>query len=184
MTPEEYLTEFYKKYFDEEMISVWPNYKVDQAEIISLIEKYDIHSVLEVGTWKGWTGLAIALHPNIKRFKAVDIKKEMNIPYSHPAHPQNDDKIGYFLQFSPIAEIEFCDSRNYKSEEKFDMVFIDANHSYEFVKNDTENIGKNANKLIVWHDYPNEEGVARYLNEVGNFQKGAGYVAYREIESK
>jgi len=181
MTPEEYITEFHKKYFDEAGASIWPNHKIDQTEIIFLIEKYDIHSVLEVGTWKGWTGLAIALHPNIKRFKAIDIKKDMNIVYDHPAHPQNG-QVGLFLKNSPIAELEFCDSKNYKSQEKFDMVFIDGDHGYDYVKNDTENIGKNALKLIVWHDYPNEKGVAQYLNETQNFIKGQGLIAYREIK--
>ena len=39
---------------------------------------------------------------------------------------------------------------------KFDMIFIDGDHSYDAVKKDTENafkILKDDNSIIVWHDY-------------------------------
>jgi len=182
MNPEEYITKFHEKYFDNEIVGIWPTYKEDQMELIRLIEDYDIHSVLEVGTWKGWTGLAMALHPNINRFKAIDINEAMEMKYNHGAHKTDDKKIGFYLKNCPKAELEFCDSLKFKSEEKFDMVFIDADHEYSHVKSDTENIGmKNATKLIVWHDYPNGEGVRIYLDGSGNFKKGAGLIAYREI---
>jgi len=39
---------------------------------------------------------------------------------------------------------------------KFDVIFIDGNHSYKFVKNDTEKVFKHLVKedsIVVWHDY-------------------------------
>lgn len=39
---------------------------------------------------------------------------------------------------------------------KFDLIFIDGDHSYKAVKKDTENafkLLKNENSIIVWHDY-------------------------------
>jgi len=39
---------------------------------------------------------------------------------------------------------------------KFDIIFIDGDHSYQAVKKDTENafkLLKNENSIIVWHDY-------------------------------
>ena len=57
MTPTEYIQEYHKKYGIEGQ-EFWPTYEVDKVAIITLIKEYNIHSVLEVGVWKGWTGLA------------------------------------------------------------------------------------------------------------------------------
>ena len=51
---------------------------------------------------------------------------------------------------------------------KMDLIFIDANHEYKYVKSDTENALKMLSEhgTIVWHDYPYWEGVWRYLDEL------------------
>jgi predicted O-methyltransferase YrrM len=39
---------------------------------------------------------------------------------------------------------------------KFDVIFIDRNHEYNYVKNDTEKVFKHLlkeNTVVVWHDY-------------------------------
>jgi hypothetical protein len=51
------------------------------------------------------------------------------------------------------------DSRAYdfsSIDRKFDLIFIDGDHRYEFVKNDTEQVFKHLfheNSIVVWHDY-------------------------------
>ena len=49
--------------------------------------------------------------------------------------------------------------------EKFDLLFIDGDHHYESVKNDTANafkLLKNENAIIVWHDYGNNPNDIRW----------------------
>jgi hypothetical protein len=63
---------------------------------------------------------------------------------------------------------------------KFDLIFIDGDHRFEFAKNDTENAFNHLihpNSVIVWHDYMfNPEkiryevlaGILEGLPEIGN----------------
>ena len=48
---------------------------------------------------------------------------------------------------------------------KFDLIFIDGDHHYDLVKNDTENVFKHLvhdNSVVVWHDYAVFPGQVRY----------------------
>ncbi|MFL5763807.1 MAG: class I SAM-dependent methyltransferase [Bacteroidia bacterium] len=48
---------------------------------------------------------------------------------------------------------------------KFDLVFIDGDHHYETVKNDTEKafeLIKNENSIIIWHDYGHDPSDIRW----------------------
>lgn len=126
--------------------------KIDHKILIELIEKFDIKSILEVGTWEGYTALLFWLHPQIERVKAIDINEEMNILYNHPAHNKTKkEKYGNYFKNTPV-ELIFIDSKDFRTEEKFDMIFIDANHDFEHVKADTEMALKLNPKLLVWHD--------------------------------
>ncbi len=49
--------------------------------------------------------------------------------------------------------------------QKFDLIFIDGDHHYESVKNDTANafkLLKDSNSIIVWHDYGNNPSDIRW----------------------
>jgi hypothetical protein len=48
-----------------------------------------------------------------------------------------------------------------------DLVFIDGNHDYEWVKHDTDLALRLGAKIIVWHDYGTEPGVTRAVDELG-----------------
>lgn len=55
------------------------------------------------------------------------------------------------------------------NNELLDFIFVDASHSYEYCKNDSEITMKhliNTNGIILWHDYNGWPGVTKALNEV------------------
>ena len=48
---------------------------------------------------------------------------------------------------------------------RFDLIFIDGNHKYNFVKNDTQKVFKHLthkDSIVVWHDYALHPEKARY----------------------
>lgn len=48
---------------------------------------------------------------------------------------------------------------------KYDLIFIDGDHSYEMVKNDTEKVFQNLvheDSVVVWHDYAFNPEIVRY----------------------
>ena len=59
------------------------------------------------------------------------------------------------------------------SNNHFDLIFIDGDHSYAGVKNDYE-ISKNSCKIFVFHDIVNEvcPGVVKFWNELKNTENG------------
>jgi len=50
-------------------------------------------------------------------------------------------------------------------DRKFDVIFIDGNHHYDHVRNDTENVFSHLvheNSVVVWHDYAYNPEKIRY----------------------
>ena len=198
MTPEEYVKNFYGKFkLDvEKGYQYWKSMRVDHELLIELIEKYDIKSFFEVGTFEGYTALLVNLHPNIKKQKALDIHKDMKVEYKNKRlFLREKEFYGSYVKDTNV-ELEFCDSMKYvpKDGEQYDMVYIDGNHDYEHVKNDTELAFKLNPKIIAWHDFKSgHKDVNRYISElIGKGKKiivnykapGVGtIIAYLEVEN-
>jgi hypothetical protein len=52
-----------------------------------------------------------------------------------------------------------------KLNKKFDLVFIDGDHRYQYIKNDTEKVFAHLihdQSTVVWHDYAYDPGNIRY----------------------
>jgi predicted O-methyltransferase YrrM len=133
-------------------------------------------TIFEIGTYIGSTTLFFARNsPVDSKIFTLDLPpsrqaeygihkfdvgfRYMGSGYEHKIHQLHGDTMTF----------------DYASYEKsVDLVFIDANHTYDYVKVDTHNAFKILKRggVIIWDDYvwnvrqPGNSGVARLLNEL------------------
>ena len=167
----------------------WPTFDEDHAALAYIIKTYDIKTIFEFGTWEGISTQHMAEQPGVEKVTTLDIHEGLDVEYKHNAHQKTTkDHYGKFITSDKVTQI-FCDSLKYEPTEEYDMVFVDANHDYEHIKNDTELALKMNPKVIVWHDYhsPGNPDVTAYINEqraLGKriFLHPFSIVAYMEVE--
>lgn len=162
MNATEYVKWFHSKFIARDIVQ-WPNMIKDQEALIWIIDQYDIKSVFEIGTWEGNTTLLMWLHPNIKLLKTIDICKE----YGHSYHKPKGT-YGVYVTYTHVIR-ETISSLNYipKENEQYDLIFIEGNHEYDFVKNDFNLALKFNPKIIAFHDYQNgNPGVDKFIDEL------------------
>jgi len=119
--------------------------------LVDLVMKYNIsvESVAEIGVWKGHTSLTLLQHlPTIKNYHLVDPW----INYSE-YKMSGDAKANDMILFAQNVCRGRLDDFNHKliwhkkvseeaayeiNDQSLDLVFIDGNHAYKFVKQDIE----------------------------------------------
>lgn len=165
---------------------------ISMFELVLIIQTCKIMNpmkILELGTFNGRTSLNMAL--NTHRDTAiitVDLPDLESAKYSLESE-EGLDESGYvgmteklFLKreydewSSKISQF-WIDSAQFPFDsflnDKFDLIFIDASHSYENALNDSLNcmkvVGKNG--LIMWHDYGGWPGVTKALDELNSEYK-------------
>ncbi len=122
--------------------------------------------MFEFGTYMGRTTLHLAHNaPDGQVFT-------LNLP------PERDPRYALYLgvlfkgreEEKRITQI-YSDSREFDTalyRNQFDFVFVDGDHSYELVKNDTQKAFQLLKQggVIMWHDYaPKSEGLVRFFRE-------------------
>ncbi len=109
----------------------------------------------EIGTFRGESVVNVA--QKAKECYTLNLSKQQIIDLNLPDHFA--DVIGFFSKDkSNIIHLE-GDSLTFDYaglNKKFDLIFIDGNHTFDYVKSDTINVFKHLmheNTIVVWHDY-------------------------------
>jgi predicted O-methyltransferase YrrM len=150
--------------------------------VLGAIAKYLKPSyIIEFGTFTGASTLALAMNsPGNAKVVTVDIDPSERTVHQHGLGVGLlEFNVGMHFKLTnweSKIEQRFSNSASFDLPEwigRVDLFFIDADHTYEFVRRDTEKAKSmlSPNGVIVWHDYrwdPQDsecEGVTRAVNE-------------------
>ena len=122
--------------------------------------------LLEIGSFRGYTALYLAQHTGPDA-RIVTVDRFVGHGEAYRATPfanKIERRVG------EITAAMFAEDK----PESFDLIFIDADHSYKGVRRDTELVLPfvSKNGFVVWHDYANwgffdsRNGVPEYLGEL------------------
>jgi predicted O-methyltransferase YrrM len=137
----------------------------DYYVLCILLRALKAKSYFEIGTWVGLSAKNIANNtcPDTAIYT-------LDIPYDHvdlKVYNIPEQIFGYHSRNIPNVHHLKGDSKlfDYTSYlNKIDMVFVDGNHSIEYVANDTRKalgLLRNESSVIVWHDYLDSGGINR-----------------------
>jgi hypothetical protein len=132
---------------------------VQFASLLEEIATQPIKSYAEIGIFRGGTFLFMSTLLKLKNPKvkllAIDPTSKQADTFIHP------DALPYIEKYH-----HFGTSDDFKGK-KFDLVFIDGDHSYDWLKRDYENMGQHA-KICIIHDInePSCPDVKRFWDEL------------------
>lgn len=144
----------------------WSTPLADLAMLLKLTVCTKPKRLMEVGSFRGYTALYLAQHTTEdSKIVTIDQYPEHGEAYRHlPYAEKIERRVG---QTSP--EMFAADTPG-----SYDLIFIDADHTYAGVKHDTELVLHLVapEGFLVWHDYANwgyfdgKNGVPEYLGEL------------------
>ena len=141
-----------------------PN-KIDMLYVVAIAQHMGCKRIFEIGTNLGRTAYYLAaISGNVRVFT-------LDLPVSDGGVAPH---IGSYFRDSDLADQItqlVCDSRDLDTtpySHSMDLVFVDGDHSYDLVKNDTvkalELLAPAG--IILWHDYaPKAPGIVQFVKE-------------------
>lgn len=135
----------------------------DLALLTSIAKSYHACEYLEIGTWRGESIMNIAQTAahctsiNLSPEEIIKLGLPEKYALLHGCMIKNQNNI-LCIQANSL-NFDFS-----TLNKKYDLIFVDGDHSYEAVKSDTQNVYnllKDENSIIVWHDYGFDPETAR-----------------------
>jgi predicted O-methyltransferase YrrM len=127
----------------------------DLMLLAGLAEQIQDCNYFEIGTWRGESVATVSPRAS-SCFTLCLTDEEM---HRMGMHSRSIESHGLFLKdLDNVTQLR-GDSRYFDFGElnrKFDLIFIDGDHHFDFVKSDTENVFRHLvheKSLVVWHDY-------------------------------
>jgi Methyltransferase domain len=144
----------------------WSTPLADVAIILKIVVCHHPKKLLEVGSFRGYTALYLAQHiATDARIVTVDLDPQHGEAYQNTRYADQIDR-----------RIGKTSSALFQQDEpgSYDFIFVDADHTYDGVKYDTELLLPllSPTGFFLWHDYANwgyfdgKNGVPEYLNEL------------------
>ncbi len=127
----------------------------DIALLKKMCRRFEDCSYFEIGTWRGESVANVA--------DVASTCYTLNLSRDELSHMGIDKKYadlhGFFSKGKPNVTYLYGNSKSFDFkglQQKFDVIFIDGDHHYDFVKNDTEQVFRHLvhdRSIVVWHDY-------------------------------
>lgn len=120
-----------------------------------LCEKFDNCNYFEIGTWRGESAVNVidvtskccTLNLSEKEMQTLNMKEAYINAQAFLS--KNDKRITHLYGDSKTFDFEGV-------HQKFDVIFIDGNHHYDYVLSDTQKVFQHLvheDSIVVWHDY-------------------------------
>ena len=146
----------------------WSTPLADVAMLLKLAACTKPQRLMEVGSFRGYTALCLAQHTSLEaQIVTVDQYPDHGEAYRHSSYARKiERRVG-----KTSSELFANDKPG-----SYDLIFLDADHSYAGVKHDTELLLPLVapDGYLVWHDYANwgyfngKNGVPEYLGELAD----------------
>jgi predicted O-methyltransferase YrrM len=136
----------------------------DLALLKKLARRIPHCSYFEIGTWRGESvaNVAEVAQDCYTLNLSADEMRKMGL------NQRYIDLHGYFSKNLPNVRHLHGNTLSFDFQslnKKFDLVFIDGDHHFEMVRNDTEKVFSHLadeNSVVVWHDYASNPETVRY----------------------
>jgi hypothetical protein len=129
-------------------IGTWSTPLIDVVVLLKCALGFRSRRILEIGSYLGHTARMLAENTDAEtRITALDEYPEHGSAYrGTPLEQKIDRRIGK-ISLQP-----------FKPDEKYDLIFVDADHRFESVVNDTQVALSLLSErgVLVWHDYQQE----------------------------
>lgn len=117
-------------------------------------EDYQV-DYLEIGTWRGESIINVMESDKVNSAYSVTLSMDLE------DNASIKENANFFLTHYPNGKLHQILANSMKFDfstlnKKFDVIFIDGDHSYEAIFSDTKNaeaLLKDEHSIIVWHDY-------------------------------